>query len=287
MNIFKRTIHILFFISLIFITMSVGFSANVSIKGVVNEYTPYEEVVSFNLECDEKITFSFPEKARNIRFENGTSINNKEDYIVEGCDRKGNIRYTLDIAESSGKKTVRIERTFSRLKGINYSYSLSIPSGYVVDINRTTPSNFDIKHGKRNEIIFPKNNIYLVYLKEYNEENVLTYQKFSEEISEFAVVVLVIISMLIGYLLSEYVNYQKRKKISSNFVPSYVLSEEERNVLSVIKSNPGINNKDISRELNYSKSRVSYLINELESKELIRKEKFGRSFRIYLEKDIK
>ena len=53
-------------------------------------------------------------------------------------------------------------------------------------------------------------------------------------------------------------------------------------VLETIKKNPGINSAEISRMLNLSRNSIKYHIDKLIEKQLIKSEKKGRNFELYL-----
>jgi uncharacterized membrane protein len=53
-------------------------------------------------------------------------------------------------------------------------------------------------------------------------------------------------------------------------------------VLDTIKKNPGINSAEISRMLNLSRNSIKYHIDKLIEKQLIKSEKKGRNFELYL-----
>jgi uncharacterized membrane protein len=69
-------------------------------------------------------------------------------------------------------------------------------------------------------------------------------------------------------------------------VPGSLLSVDEKTVLSLIKENNNdIRQKEVVKILNWSKSKVSAIVSNLEYKKILRREKLGRSYRIELLRD--
>jgi len=54
-----------------------------------------------------------------------------------------------------------------------------------------------------------------------------------------------------------------------------------KDILSIIRENPGITQEELREITGYSASKVSVQVKELEEKGLIRREKYGRTYRIY------
>lgn len=153
------------------------------------------------------------------------------------------------------------------------------------------------------EIILP-HDIKIISNKSYGFENVEYYEDFkrikadkdqevliiyfSKKIQEdnldYGLVALVIvlvfcvISIIVNILIISHLK-QKYQKIQ---IPSQVLSKEEKELYDCIKENEGKNQKEIGIILNWSKARVSSLTNNLADKELIRKERFGRVYKLYI-----
>ncbi len=58
---------------------------------------------------------------------------------------------------------------------------------------------------------------------------------------------------------------------------------QPKDILSIIRENPGITQEELREVTGYSASKVSVQVRELEERGLIRREKHGRTFRIYPE----
>lgn len=261
---------------------------NIEITGKIVEYDAYQEQINFNYNCNDEIAFNFPKDAKDIHYINNTQIINPSNFIISDCKNSTQIIYTLDVAQKTSSTEERLERRFTNLENINYSYSLEIPHEYMLDKNNTIPQNYTITLTDRYKLItFSKSDVYLVYYtKEQIEQNSFSLIKLFEETSEIWVIILIVVFFILGFITAFFIYRKNTKEILAGHVPSYILSKEEKAILQVIEKNPGINQKLIGNELNFSKARVSAFATDLEQKGLIRRERFGRSFKVYLNKKI-
>jgi predicted transcriptional regulator len=73
-------------------------------------------------------------------------------------------------------------------------------------------------------------------------------------------------------------------------VPSSLLSPDEKVIVGFLKKKDAkkspINQKEIGRELGWSKSKVSAVLSNLYYKKIIDREKFGRNYKVKLVKDV-
>ncbi|MFQ6136506.1 MAG: helix-turn-helix transcriptional regulator [Candidatus Hydrothermarchaeales archaeon] len=60
------------------------------------------------------------------------------------------------------------------------------------------------------------------------------------------------------------------------------LSEDEIRLMDIINNSEGVTQDSIRFKTGFSKSKVSALITELESKDIITREKMGRTYRLYI-----
>ncbi len=60
------------------------------------------------------------------------------------------------------------------------------------------------------------------------------------------------------------------------------LSKDEQNILSIIREQEGITQSTLRIKTNYSKTKLSFILKDLENKELIKKEIAGRTNELYL-----
>ena len=137
-------------------------------------------------------------------------------------------------------------------------------------------------------LYFNKSSIFILYFSKKEED--LNYTEIVEELGETSVILLLIFVALIffvfGFFLNNILLKFKLKKESEKIVPSYVLTYIEKKIVEVLKLNPGINQRNLGVKLNISKSQISKLVSILESKKIIKKEKFGRNYKVFLNKNI-
>ena len=275
------------FILIFFILISTSYSINLNIEGQINEYsTLYSENISIKLNCTEDIRIQTPKGVRNIFYNNIKTTNTS--FFISNCNSTNSISYELNSIEDLNNNRFRFERNFNNFNNLTYTFNLNIPLEFQIDENNSIPKKFEIISEPRyQKITFEPNELFVIYFDKIStEENQLSLIHLSDELTEINVILLLFCSFFLG-LISTYIYMnQKIKKIPQNEVPSFILSSEEKNILNIIKDEPGINQKQIGIKLNFSKSRVSAFINDLEQKQLIKREKFGRSFKVYLNKKI-
>lgn len=283
----KKLIYFVLFLFLISIG-NIFANLNIEITGKITEYEAYQEEINFNYNCNDEIVFNFPKEAKNIHYLNNTIISNPNNFTISNCNNLTKIIYTLDIIEKTNSNEQRLERRFFDLENINYTYSLEIPHEYILNKNITIPQNYTTNLNDKSQIInFPKNDVYLIYYTKLEvERSNLSINKLLDEIGELWVIILIFTFFILGFLSAFFIYKKSNKELFANYVPSYILSKEEKLILDVIDKMPGINQKLIGNELNFSKARVSAYVNDLEQKGLIKRERFGRSFKVYLNKKI-
>jgi uncharacterized membrane protein len=91
-----------------------------------------------------------------------------------------------------------------------------------------------------------------------------------------------IIGIIIGFVL----NKQLHKRTAVPIISSSLLSPDEKKVIAHLRGKGFVNQKEIGKEMNWSKSKVSAIISNLSYKKMIEKEKIGRNYKVKLIKDI-
>ncbi len=90
-----------------------------------------------------------------------------------------------------------------------------------------------------------------------------------------SIIILITISSVIGLVLYWLINkYIKERAIKTALM---TLSEDEETVLRKIMQNGEIRQDDLRRELKFSKSKLSALVNNLEKKNAIEKNRYKRT----------
>jgi len=72
-------------------------------------------------------------------------------------------------------------------------------------------------------------------------------------------------------------------KDTTKSVDENIQKTQHKNILSIIRENSGITQEELREITGYSASKISIEVRELEERGLIRREKHGRTFRIYPE----
>ncbi|HUU77220.1 MAG TPA: winged helix-turn-helix transcriptional regulator [candidate division Zixibacteria bacterium] len=95
-------------------------------------------------------------------------------------------------------------------------------------------------------------------------------------------VILFIIGLIVGGL-SVFFIFRSRIDMERSDIVETLLSQPEKEILKIIKDEKGVTTQSkICSISNFSKAKVSYYINELEKKEIITRERWGRMNRIRL-----
>lgn len=113
-----------------------------------------------------------------------------------------------------------------------------------------------------------------------------------EEIKEYAstrlsspmslIIAIIIISLLLLIFLSIIFTKSKSEKITRQ-----LLSEDENKVVEIIKKNKGeILQEELYELTGFSRPKISRIVSELEKKKIIFREKFKKTFKIRIEKDL-
>lgn len=283
MNFRKSLLLVLIFV----LTIFNSYSINLNINGEIKEYdSNYYEQISIGLNCSEEISFRTPNGASEILLNGLTTTNTL--FNINDCSKENIISYKLNALEQINNSNYRIERNFNSYNILNYSYSIKVPLEFSLNQNLSIPQKFEIEYNNSNKIFhFKPNEVYVLYFNKFDlETHSMSFQSIFEELDEKIVIYIFLFAFLLGCLLTYIYMKNKLYKLPQKIVPSYVLDKEEKEILTVIKENSGINQKQIGSKLNYSKSKVSAIVNNLEQKELVKREKFGRSFKVYINKKI-
>lgn len=286
-NMMKRTL-ILFLVLMSLISFT--FASNLFVVGEVYEYDKkYFEELFVEVDCNTTSVLNFPANAKNIRDMQSNKLIGSNSLILKGCSNY-DFFYELDILENPEAGIYRIERNLVNYANFNYTFQIKTD----LEINLL----YNESHISQGEIFtdyfdsykvftFPNDSFYLLYFKKSDEVHKVTLNTTLHEFEETEVIIISIFFLLLGVGIATIYFKRKEDQITETTVPSYVLEKEEMLILNVIKATPGINQKQIGKELDFSKARVSAIVNNLEQKQLLRREKFGRSFKVFLDKKIK
>ncbi|MAG38515.1 hypothetical protein CMO90_00325 [Candidatus Woesearchaeota archaeon] len=268
---------------------------------IINEQKVLEKI-TFTFENITKNTYSFilPDSATNVKVSKGIVENNSFVINLKDCEVPcfSTIDYLLNenIEKITNNKD-RFERIFL-FPGIveKFSYSVILPMSYHLDTEIGAPS---VVPGFT-DIFTDGKNIYLVwdYLRpDLPKAFIVIFSKQSEEksffleflyeLSELSAILWGIIFLFIGLVFGFFFSKKiSEKKIIVDKIPESVLNSDEIMVVQILESDGKMNQKQIAKKINFSKSKVSAIIANLESKKIISRERLGRTFIVRLEKKI-
>lgn len=252
---------------------------------------------------NEFLIIHLPKKAYSIKINNKESNTKNTSVKIETkcveCEVK--LSYQLDnVVKETKTQTYDFSRTINLpKKPTELLYSVKIPPGEIINLNEenniipkeayiTTDGEGIIINWKETEPNLPK--IYHIsYTGHENSENIMP--EIINEMTEWSVILLIITTLLLGFGFGwfgkkYYKNKTNKIKVLEQ-LPVSLFNPDEKEVINKIKENNNqIKQKELGNQLNWSKSKVSSIITNLEYKKIIRREKLGRNYDIYLEKQI-
>lgn len=297
----KKIVFLALFITLAFNVFALTIH-EARVKDILDDDLSIKESMTLTLTNNTKDTFNIilPKDSYNIYVNNKSTLSKDNSITIPlSCTLCNiNISYKLDNVIRKDKS----QYLFSRV--LNFptdpslmSYEIYIPPGSVVGTNNTDPSIVPTESNIRTDgksIIIVWNELNPSMPKQYTvrytgEESLEKNSEFTTELSEWQVWVLILVFLMIGvgigYALREY--YHRSLNRSLPYVPSQLLSPDERSIIKVLMHNDKVmNQKEIGKSLNWSKSKVSAIITNLEYKEIINREKIGRNYKVELIKAV-
>ena len=220
-------------------------------------------------------------------------------HIPTDCvDCQIRIGYALKgVVKEQKAKVYDFTRTISLPKTpASFSYAVKLPPGMQVNLtgeNQLVPKNAQILTDGQGIIIkwvetnpeLPK--IYHVAYTGHEETEHAT-DELADEFSEWSVILLLGIAILIGIAVGWWVrSYGKKRPVpvaAAKSLPAHLFNPDEQAIIAKIKEAKGkIRQKELGVRLGWSKSKVSAVITNLEYKKVVRREKIGRNYDIYLE----
>ncbi|MBE8538927.1 DUF7343 domain-containing protein [Geoglobus acetivorans] len=85
-----------------------------------------------------------------------------------------------------------------------------------------------------------------------------------------------------GITSETHVSRKYRKTPETLAVAEKLLEEDEKKVLKIIAENEGVTQDSLHFRTGFSTSKVSMIVKKLEEKDLIYRERFGKTYRLYL-----
>jgi len=266
--------------------------------------------ITLSENSDPAFALTLPANSLNI-IVNGQNYSNNSLNISLSCNEcQINISYTLDniIKKEGAKHSFYRTINFPKIPE-SQIYTIQMPSGYTINLSDQTspsvvpkPANIStdgasiIITWKDNKPLLPMQYLVVYYSAEESESFI---EALRNDLGHPAIILFCIIILAIGFGIGFFVKKIDAKKtikgilstkVKSFIIPSSLLSPDEKIVVDLLKKknskkNP-VNQKDIGKELNWSKSKVSAVLSNLYYKKLIDREKFGRNYKVRLVKEV-
>jgi len=266
-------------------------------------------------------TFTPPNSAREL-YVNNISVNNTGSDITTPLNCTScqvMISFYLDNVVTKMNST---EFDYSRNLGLPQtpnvlSYTLLLPAGYYLNpsnkpsINPSIvpqPSKIDT-NGKNIVISWVENNpslpktYYVKYYSAGTAESVseTIRNEFLETTVIWIILVAIALGLLLGFFIGRYFNKSNKKSVraeafkerklltthKSSTVPRSLLNPDELTIIKLLQDNHNsMTQKDVGRKLEWSKSKVSAIMTNLEYKKIVEREKIGRNYKVELKKGL-
>jgi uncharacterized membrane protein len=286
----------------------------INISDTISADRSLSETVSMTISANNQANFTLvlPAAAHGIMLGN-ESINSTTVVIPTDCTRCSfTISYLLsDVAKEDTNKSLAFSRTLNYgLKPATFRYAVTLPKGYGVDqsADLAEPSIVPAE----SSIITDGSQFTVVWNSTSQAFPIRYYIRYAPIVeppaSRSAIpllgglcVVFLSSSLFFGlkYRRAAKKHHPAQHSLESAppteaetpasaavVVPGSLLTVDEKAVLNLIRQNNNLlHQKEVVKLLNWSKSKVSAIVSNLEYKKILRREKLGRSYRIELVRD--
>ncbi|MCA9478349.1 MAG: BlaI/MecI/CopY family transcriptional regulator [Nanoarchaeota archaeon] len=230
-------------------------------------------------------SLSLPSMAQGIAVQGSTYSLNDTILTLDDCALGCTVSFTIDDIvqkEGSAKSFSRNLKAFEPL-----TYEVYLPIGSIIDLseNSIVPAPSTLTSDGKNIIIswdINHTDIQRYYVKFSDHENEeAPLQEFKGEFNEWSVILLVVLGLAVGLAIG----YTLKRGQSFMVVPEQLLSPDEKTLLDAINKHYETNQrlitqKDLGKQLEWSKSKVSGVMALLVQKKLVEKEKQGRNYTV-------
>jgi hypothetical protein len=203
------------------------------------------------------------------------------------------VEYSLDdTIKSNGYRTLEFSRTLSLpQKPALLDYQVHIPLGHIIEDDTGSadpsivPAATEISTDGQEIIVswveespeLPKR-----YFVRYSDfETVATpAQEFKREFGEWTVWVIGLTLLVVGFGIGWLVKRTPVNRV--RYIPDSLFTPDEQKVVDLLKKNKEMHQKEVVKELDWSKSKVSAVVTNLEYKKVLTRQKFGRNYKVRL-----
>ncbi len=207
------------------------------------------------------------------------------DYVLEKSGNEHNVRFVVP----KGTQILQInfiakDLVFAKENIYSLFASLQPPSSHNVNVIAFLPKGFavyrDVVYPVGYEILTDGERIYLKW-NFSNPEDIMISFKFYNTHSDYSLAIMIVMGLAI-IVLAVYLVTHYRKKVESEFLKGF--SEDERKVLSILSERKVCMQNKIERELGFSRAKMTRVVKKLEGKDLLEKERIGRTNRLFFKK---
>lgn len=172
----------------------------------------------------------------------------------------------------------------------NFELAITLPEGYgLTEVGASPKPGKVSSDGRRVILEWNAREPIPTELREFKV--ILEYERLGRYLNYYIVLLGIIIAGLIfayRYLKEEGISLADlldRKKYLIDKIE--ILKEDEQAILKIIIENDGIDQREIQRKTEFSKTKLSKILSELEKRGNIRKEQYGRRNKIFLTEKVK
>lgn len=301
----KFAIFLVLFIT-VFSSMSAALSfKEVSIVDRLGSDNALLEQVKINIvdNTQKSLKFTLPAGSFDVKLYNESPqiLNNTLEIPLECSECRIEMEYRLaDVLKNEKGGIITFSRTLNLPISSGYlKYEVMLPQGYIIVPSTGEPSIVPeptqiTTDGTRIILVWNELNptlpkrYYVMYAgPDYIEGK---NPDMISELKEKPVWILMIIMFFIGIVSGYSVSRFKKKelhKVITEIVPGSLLSPDEKKVIELLMGNGHkMGQKEIVQKLEWSKSKVSAVVTNLQYKQMISKEKIGRNYTVELIKGI-
>lgn len=266
----RYSILFIFFSILLISNLASASQYNIEISQVDNKLLVKHSIL---LDKNEEISIIIPSDASAISSNIAYSVNDNK-LIFEG--RNIELSYITHLAlEKSERGYYFIDNIIFPSEFNNVNVKLILKEGYFLDNDKIFPEHSIIEtDGRQITIVWDYNNV----IKNSDMPIFVSIEHSSNNISFWLIVSIILIGLIIYLYKNYFPHNRKSKEIDSHLIDS------EKIILRIIKeSDRGeIWQKQLQLKTNFSKAKLSRMIRNLESRNLIEKIPFGNTNKIRL-----
>jgi uncharacterized membrane protein len=245
-------------------------------------------------------SFALPDNAEGISV-NGVIFNSSSSIEIPLLCTICNINISYSLSQ-----VVEVEEshyTFSRtlnfpLTPNNLEYRVKLPVGYGIDLNKSAtdpavvPSATSVATDGQNIIVIwreTKPQLPIRYFLRYTKSVIQPPSRPMWFFWLLGAVLILAFGAAGGYFFRNFVDskHPAQSSAGTQAIPEMLLSPDEKTVLKLlIEHKNQMNQREAVEILGWSKSKVSAIMSNLEYKTIIKREKFGRNYKVTLVKEI-